>query len=503
MLRRSAVTAGFALALTLVATPAIAQTGPGGETAAPTAFAQAQAQAAAAAQPAPAMIEGLTRDLGITAEQAATRLINEAAAAKVGPALREQLAAGFAGAWVTGATSTFVVATSDSTKITSILRAGAEAKLVKHSLAALAAANAQLDAAAGTSKSVPSWYVDLQSNSVVVLAADPAAAEAFVNASGADKSLIRVEASTERPRPLYDVRGGDAYYIGSGSRCSVGFSVTRGTQGGFASAGHCGTAGATTKGSNQVAQGTFQASSFPGNDYSWVAVNSNWTPTGVVNGYTNGIVQVGGSTDAAVGSSVCRAGSTTGWHCGTIQARNASVTYPEGTITGLIRTSVCAEPGDSGGSLISGSQAQGVTSGGSGNCTSGGTTYFQPINEILQAYGLTLTTGGTTPPPTGGCTGYQNTYTGSLTSNQSAYATSSTGYSAAAGVHRVCLDGPTGTDFDIYLQKLSGSTWTNVASGTTSGPDEAFTYTGTAGTYRVRVHAYSGSGSFSLGLTRP
>ncbi len=54
---------------------------------------------------------------------------------------------------------------------------------------------------------------------------------------------------------------------------------------------------------------------------------------------------------------------------------------------------MCAEPGDSGGSFISGSQAQGVTSGGSGNCTYGGTTYFQPVNEILRVYGLTLVTG--------------------------------------------------------------------------------------------------------------
>ena len=38
-------------------------------------------------------------------------------------------------------------------------------------------------------------------------------------------------------------------------------------------------------------------------------------------------------------------------------------------------------------------QAQGVTSGGSGNCTVGGTTYFQPVNEILSAYGLSLVTG--------------------------------------------------------------------------------------------------------------
>ncbi len=53
---------------------------------------------------------------------------------------------------------------------------------------------------------------------------------------------------------------------------------------------------------------------------------------------------------------------------------------------------MCAEPGDSGGSLLAGNQAQGVTSGGSGDCTSGGTTYFQPVNEILQTYGLRLLT---------------------------------------------------------------------------------------------------------------
>ena len=66
--------------------------------------------------------------------------------------------------------------------------------------------------------------------------------------------------------------------------------------------------------------------------------------------------------------------------------------YAEGSVTGLIRTTACAEPGDSGGSAITGNQAQGVTSGGSGSCRTGGTTYFQPVNEILQRYGLTLRT---------------------------------------------------------------------------------------------------------------
>ena len=99
-----------------------------------------------------------------------------------------------------------------------------------------------------------------------------------------------------------------------GGRCSVGFSVN----GGFVTAGHCGTTGTATQGYNQVAQGTFRGSSFPGNDYAWVRINGNWTPQPWVNNYAGGNVTVAGSTEAAVGASICRSGSTTGWHCGTV-----------------------------------------------------------------------------------------------------------------------------------------------------------------------------------------
>jgi streptogrisin C len=164
--------------------------------------------------------------------------------------------------------------------------------------------------------------------------------------------------------------------------------------GGFVTAGHCGQAGSSTTGSN-AAQGTFQAATFPGRDYAWVRVNGNWAPRGVVNDYRGGTVAVAGSQEAPVGASVCRSGSTTGWRCGTIQAKNVTVNYPQGAVNGLTQTNACAEGGDSGGSWLSGNQAQGVTSGGSGNCTSGGTTFFQPVNPILSTYGLTLvTTGG-------------------------------------------------------------------------------------------------------------
>jgi streptogrisin C len=193
-----------------------------------------------------------------------------------------------------------------------------------------------------------------------------------------------------------------------------------------------------------------------------------------------------------------------------VQAKNSTVNYPQGTVTGLTRTNACAEPGDSGGSWLSGAQAQGVTSGGSGNCTSGGTTYFQPVNEILSAYGLTLTTSGSTPPttpPPGGstCTGYEATYTGSLSSGGTAYQPTGGLYqSTVSGVHRACVDGPSGTDFDIYLQKRSSAgTWTNVASAASSASDESLSYSGTAGYYRVRVVAYRGSGAYTVGITNP
>ena len=42
-----------------------------------------------------------------------------------------------------------------------------------------------------------------------------------------------------------------------------------------------------------------------------------------------------------------------------------------------------------------------------------------------------------------------------------------------------------------------------VAQGITANPDETVTYNGTAGYYRWRVHAYSGSGSYSLGYSNP
>lgn len=404
MLRRRAAAAAAATlaagALVLAGLTSSASAGPA-ERSAP------DSPEAATASLSPGLLKAMSKDLDLTRDQAKTRIANESSASETAQRLRSALGASWAGAHVGGATADrLTVATTDASEKGRIEAAGATARIVDHSLARLDGLKRSLDRTAKSAapKGVPVWYVDVRGNRVVVEAGSTAAAHTFLDRAGVDRAEVTVRHSTAKPRTFADLRGGDAYYMNGSGRCSIGFPVTRGGgQAGFVTAGHCGTPGTTTTGSNQQAQGSFQGSTFPGRDYAWVATNSNWTPRPLVNGYGNGDVTVAGSTEAVEGSSVCRSGSTTGWHCGSVQQRNTSVTYPQGTVSGVTRTSVCAEPGDSGGSFISGSQAQGVTSGGSGNCSQGGTTFFQPVNPALSAYGLTLVTsgnGGPTDPPT-------------------------------------------------------------------------------------------------------
>jgi len=238
---------------------------------------------------------------------------------------------------------------------------------------------------------VHSWYADPRSGTIVVTVdAHTPEVDAFITQARAAGPVTVRTSTAPRPATLAaGTVGGDPYYINGNTRCSIGFSVA----GGFVSAGHCGGAGSNVVGWDGTQMGTFAGSSFPGNDYSYIRTGWGWWNVGVVLGWGQVPDQlVRGSWEAPVGSSVCRSGSTTHWHCGQIQAKNETVNYQQGAFYGATRTDVCAEPGDSGGSFITGDQAQGVTSGGWGNCGSGGQTWFQPVNEILSTYGLQLST---------------------------------------------------------------------------------------------------------------
>ncbi|WNV82957.1 ricin-type beta-trefoil lectin domain protein [Umezawaea sp. Da 62-37] len=297
--------------------------------------------------------------------------------------MRAKLSDRFGGAWLDN--GTLKIGVLDEADAAIVRAAGAAAVPVSRSEQTLNSEKLLLDKASAPAD-VYTWYVDPTSNSVVVEAATADAARSFASKAGVS---VRTRVS-EAPRPLYDIRGGDQYVINRNVLCSVGFSV----DGGFVTAGHCGGTGSPTLGYNNVDQGTFAGSSFPGNDYAWVRTNSNWTPTPYVNDYAGGSVAVSGSQEAGIGASVCRSGRTSGWHCGTIQAKDVTANYSNGPVYGLTSTNACAEGGDSGGAWLAGNQAQGVTSGGSGDCKTGGGTLFQPLNEILSTYGLRLSTTG-------------------------------------------------------------------------------------------------------------
>lgn len=471
---------------------------------------------------APEVLDALSRDLSLTRDQAARRLKTERWASGTVTKLRSELGADYGGSWLAADGTTLNVAVADPAQAARVTAAGAVPKRVDRGVAELDAVKTRLDASGGeATPDVAGWYVDVATNSVVVVAQPgaEAAGRRFAEASGLPAGAVRVKTADEAPRPLFDVRGGDAYFINNAGRCSVGFSVV----GGFVTAGHCGRPGDRTAGANRVAQGTFAASSFPGDDWAVVEVNGQWTPQGVVNDFNGGTVPVNGSTEAPVGASVCRSGSTTGTRCGVIQAKNATVNYPEGTVTGLTRTNVCAEPGDSGGAWLSGDQAQGVTSGGSGDCTQGGVTFFQPVNEILQRNNLTLVTAGAQPsaPPAGGgatappastapatpppgdatdCTG-QVSRTGRITAGRAQVHPDGRFFRVSGGAQEACVSAPAGARVVLELQRFTGTTFRTVARAGSADGLARLTADTPAGAYRYRVVGLAGTGEYTLAFS--
>jgi streptogrisin C len=341
------------------------------------------------------MLTALQRDLGLTEAQARAKLAGDAAAASVEPALRARLGRSFGGVWVDAA-GAVSVATSDPAAAAAIRAAGARPVLVRRSLSTLDATRAALDRRT-IPAAVTSWYVDLPSNSVVVevdRARRTAAVDRFLAALSAGAPAVRVVEVTEAPRLHYNVVGGDAWYTGN-IRCSIGFSArTASGARRFLTAGHCtvGRRGNAAYGANRVRIGSVASGTFArAGDYGTVAVTSSaWRLRPWVNLYDGRALVVRGAREAAVGASVCRSGSTTGYRCGRVQDKNVTVNYTNGPrVGGLTRTSADSAAGDSGGPFVAGGgQAQGMLSGGNGT-----TSYFQPVREALNAYNLRLVTG--------------------------------------------------------------------------------------------------------------
>jgi streptogrisin D len=318
---------------------------------------------------------------------------------KLATSLHQRLGARSAGSYLDKATGRLVVTVTKDADAQSVRAAGAVPRMVPRSGADLDKATAALNRSAripGTA-----WSVDPATDQVVI-SADQSVKGAKLTKL---KSVAGELGSAARIVPLSGklstldgptMLDGTAIWAGFGGgtvRCSLGFNAFVGARHFFITAGHCthdaavwfANSGLSSRlGSNTGVDFFGAAGDFGIVEYDTAGIH--------VWGTVAGTRQfISSSSDPFIGESVQRSGSTTGVRSGTVQATGVTVNYSDGTtVPGLTQTTACAEPGDSGGPYYNGGIALGTLSGGSGNCSVGGTTFFQPVAPILQTYQLTL-----------------------------------------------------------------------------------------------------------------
>ncbi|MCX5139281.1 MULTISPECIES: S1 family peptidase [unclassified Streptomyces] len=322
--------------------------------------------------------------------QFTARTLNAAAAGKLATGLGKDLGTDAAGAYYDASSKNLVMNVVDEAAAEQVRQAGGRARVVQNSLAELKSARQTLTGKA----TIPgtSWAVDPVSNKVVVTADRTVRGDAWQKLSSVVEGLggkAELKRSAGEFKPF--IAGGDAIW-GNGGRCSLGFNVVKDGEPYFLTAGHCTEAISSWSDSQGGAEiGTNAGSSFPDNDYGLVKYTSDTAHPSEVDLYDGSTQPITKAGEATVGMTVSRSGSTTQVHDGEVTGLDATVNYGNGDIVnGLIQTTVCAEPGDSGGSLFAGDTAIGLTSGGSGDCSSGGETFFQPVPEALSAFGAEI-----------------------------------------------------------------------------------------------------------------
>ncbi|MGW1135604.1 S1 family peptidase [Streptomyces griseoluteus] len=345
-----------------------------------------------------------------TAATGTARTLKATDATTLAARLKQSLGGQFAGSYYDSAKQQLVVnAVGDGAAVARAKSAGAVVRQVENSTADLQSAAKTLRAKAAIPGTA--WAVDPRTNKVVVSADSTVTGakwdrlESTVQGLGSGTATLKKTGGTFKTF----VSGGDAIFSqvqGGGVRCSLGFNVTASDGSpAFLTAGHCGVA-AKQWSDSQTGQpiATVDQATFPGEgDFSLVKYDDPATQApSEVNAGNGQVVAITQAAEATVGSTVFRMGSTTGLHDGQVTGLDATVNFqsetdPNGvdTVTGLIQTDVCAEAGDSGGSLFTQEGAAiGLTSGGSGDCTNGGETFFQPVTTALAATGATLGDGG-------------------------------------------------------------------------------------------------------------
>ncbi|MFV0131567.1 S1 family peptidase [Streptomyces sp. HMX112] len=358
----------------------------------------------------PEMVQALAASLGVSEATAVQRLDQQdAQQARLAGLAKSGISAD--GAFFDAA-GKLTVNADDATEARKIEKFGLAARVPARGQAELDQIKAKLDTLAA--KRVPagviSWGVDLASDRVTVTVnnTEGPAAKAFLAETAKYGSAVKVVHSQENLAPQAVIPPGSRMTY-PGYLCSVGYGARNSSGKQYlVTAGHCIEDLPVLSYNNvRFAQGTHSrfVSGARSVDMGIAAIDAGNSIATSVNTWGNGSsVAVQGSRRAAPGASLCKSGQTTGWTCGSVSSYNVSVTYndpnggPSTVVTGLGSSTVCTQGGDSGGAYISGNQAQGMTSGGPKDqrCTGGvysrGSSYFQPLDDALNYYGLTLNT---------------------------------------------------------------------------------------------------------------
>ncbi len=129
-----------------------------------------------------------------------------------------------------------------------------------------------------------------------------------------------------------------------------------------------------------------------------------------------------------------------------------------------------------------------------------GSTQYSAVGDAWSLVGV----GDSGGSGSGDCTGYDNSYSGTLTGTGDYDAQpDGSSYYSGRGFHEGYLSGPASADFDLYLYYYRLGTWTEVGASESSSSEETISFRGRRGYYVWYVYSYSGSGDYTLCTTTP
>lgn len=388
------------------------------------------------------LADAVVRDLKISPQEYLDRAARAQELSTYASDFRASRPSDFAGAWI-GPDGNAVVAVTSHDAAQAVAKDGYDTTQAPVSADGLERSLADLNAwIASLPREVASQVngtsIDILENRIVVdVANSPLGRALNLPTLLANLKVILSPGATgpTDPAPM----GGDTYVTTAGniantpptqiSICSFGFNATdRSGKPVNLSAGHCNPNASTGVGgapvylpnpanvNNSTQIGTFERSSLgspSGLDWSVIALNERGISSGLdrptVRGAFGSTVPITGTASPVVGAPVCKSGQSSSFTCGVVAADRVETQLfmddgTSRTVRGFASTA-CTLSGDSGGAIVTGTLALGITSGsnsgGAPDCTEanlalaqfGGTASLGiPIDQIAAETGATIRT---------------------------------------------------------------------------------------------------------------